>query len=220
MRSPRVASAFAVFALGSGFLCAAPLPGRLTHLRVADGDVAFTLVGQVTNSPPDKSVQVGYLPTISGLTGLFSSAPEGEATAFFTFVNDTRTTAVRHSGPITVIEREGTATIYAQSSPHGDFGDPTSFQGSDPVLVMSLKQQVVVDTGSKIFTVVIVQTVTDANAFEKDGQKYDLAFEGDQFRISFTGALNGAPPPSGFFSGYAVRIPRERALHALDRVEN
>jgi hypothetical protein len=189
-------------------------------LRVADGDVAFTLVGQVTNSPPDNSVQVGYLPTISGLPGLFSSAPEGEATAFFTFVNDTRTTAVRHSGPITVIEREGTATIYAQSSPHGDFGDPTSFQGSDPVLVMSLKQQVVVDTGSKVFTVVIVQTVTDSNAFEMDGQKYDLAFEGDRFRISFTGALNGAPPPSGFFSGSAVRIPRDVGFHLLERVEN
>ena len=220
MKGLRIFSAISLLAFVSGFLCAGPMPERVTHLRVADGDVAFTLVGQVTNSPPDKSVQVGYLPTISGLTGLFSSAPEGEATAYFTFFNDTHTTAVRHSGPITVIEREGTATIYAQSTPHGDFADPTSFQGGDPILVMSLKQQVVVDTGSKVFTVVIVQTVTDSNAFQKDGQKYDLAFAGDRFRISFTGALNGTPPPSGFFSGYAVRIPRDFGLHLLERIEN
>lgn len=195
------------FLLGAAAFGTASADERVHHLRVADGDVAFTLVGQVTNAPPDKSTQCGYIPTIQGLAGLFSSATESEATAFFTFVNDARTTATRHDGPLTIVERDGTATVYVQSVPHGSFSDPESFRG-DPILVMDLKQQVIVETGSKLFTVVISETVTASNRFEKDGQAYDLASRGDQFRISFTGTLNTAPPPNGYFSGYAVKIEK------------
>jgi hypothetical protein len=199
----RVSVAFAI-ALTAGSLAAAP---PVVHLRLSDGDLAFTLVGQVTNTPPDKSIQAGYIPTIEGLTGLFASTPESEANAFFTFVNDARTTATRHDGPLTIVEREGTATVYVQSAPHGDFADPESFRG-DPILLMDLKQQVVLDGGTKLFTVVISEAVIDANRFEWNGSTYDLASRGDRFRVSFTGTLNAAPPPSGFFSGYAVKIAR------------
>ncbi len=200
-------SAFGVF-FGSAILFSVPLSAQVLHLRVADGQVTYTLVGQVTNTPPDRSIQYGYLPTIEGISDLFSSSSESEATAFFTFFNETRTKATRHSGPITVVEREGTTTIYAQSAPHGNFADPASFQGGSPVLVMSLKQQVVLDTGSRVFTVVTSNTVTDSERFKKDGQTYELASPGDQFRTSFTGTLNTSPPPSGYFSGYAVRIEK------------
>jgi hypothetical protein len=193
--------------LAAKFSGATPPFDPVVHVRVPDGDVAFTLVGQVTNIPPDKSIQAGYIPTIEGLTGLFASTPEGEASAFFTFVNDAQTMATRHDGPLTIVERGGTATVYLQSAPHGDFADPESFRG-DPILVMDLKQQVVVDTLTKLFTVVISETVRDSNRFEWNEKRYDLAFPGDQFRISFTGSLNAAPPPSGFFSGYAVKIAR------------
>ena len=207
MRINRLASIGFAAVLGAGSLAALPSDDRVVHLRVSDGDVAFTLVGQVTNTPPDKSIQAGYIPTIEGLTGLFAFAPESEASAFFTFVNDAQTIATRHDGPLTIVERSGTATVYLQSAPHGTFSDPESFRG-DPILVMDLRQQVVVDTGSKVFTVANSETVTESNRFEWNGTTYDLGIKGDQFRVSFTGVLNAAPPPSGYFSGYAVKIAR------------
>jgi hypothetical protein len=207
MRIGRMVSIAFATVMGARSVGALPLGDHVIHLRVPDGDVAFTLVGQVTNTPPDKSIQAGYIPTIEGLTSLFASTPESEANAFFTFVNDAQTTAARHDGPLTIVERIGTATVYLQSAPHGDFADPESFRG-DPILVMDLKQQVVLDGGTKLFTVVISETVTDSNRFEWNGKTYDLAFKGDRFRVSFTGTLNAAPPPSGYFSGYAVKIAR------------
>ena len=42
---------------------------------------------------------------------IFSSPTEDETTAFFTFYNDTTTKAVRHNGPMTIIEREGTIHV-------------------------------------------------------------------------------------------------------------
>jgi hypothetical protein len=68
---------------------AGTLQAREHRLNVQIGEVAFTLVGQVTNTSPAQSIQFGYLPTISGLTDLFASPTEDETTAFFTFYNDT-----------------------------------------------------------------------------------------------------------------------------------
>jgi hypothetical protein len=179
--------------------------------HVAGGDVAFTLVGEVTNTPPDQSAQFGYLPTITGLSDLFSSATQDETTAFFTFFTQATTTAVRHVGPMTIIEREGTTTVHFNVAPHASFADPSSFQDGQTILVMDLKQQVILDTVTSSFTVVNVNEVTSASSFEKDGKRWALAREGEKFRTALAGHLNAAPPPNGHFAAYVVKIQRSES---------
>ena len=179
------------------------------HERVLDveiGEVAFTAVGQVINTPPDQSAQFGYLPTITGLTGMFSSPTEDETTAFFTFYNGMTTTAVRHNGPLTIIEREGTTTVYYNVAPHASFADPGSFQDGQPVLVMDMKQQVIVDTITGAFSVVNGNDVTSVSSFEKDGKKYVLARENGKFRWSLEGHLTTTAPPNGHFAASIVKV--------------
>ena len=154
------------------------------------GEVAFTLVGQVTNTPPDQSAQFGYLPTITGLTDLFASPTEDETTAFFTFYNDTTTKAVRHNGPLTIIEREGTTTVYYNVAPHASFADPNSFRDGQAVLVMDLKQQVILDTITGAFSVVMSNDVTAVSSFLKDGTEWQLAHRNGKFRWALQGHLN------------------------------
>ena len=173
--------------------------------EVRIGEVAFTLIGQVTNTPPDVSDQYGYLPTIEGLTGLFSGTPEDETTAYFTFYNDTRTVAVRHNGPMTIIEREGTTTVYYNEVPHGDFADPDTFRDGQAILVMDLKQQVIVDTITGAFSVVIGNSVTVANPFPNGGHQWVLARRHDNFRWALQGHLYATPPPNGYFASYVVK---------------
>jgi hypothetical protein len=185
---------------------AGTLQAREHRLNVQIGEVAFTLVGQVTNTSPAQSIQFGYLPTISGLTDLFASPTEDETTAFFTFYNDTTTKAVRHNGPLTIIEREGTTTVYYNVAPHASFADPSSFQDGQAVLVMDLKQQVIVDTITGSFSVVMSNDVTAASSFSWDGSEWQLAHRNSQFRWALQGHLNGTPPPSGHFAAYVVKV--------------
>ena len=170
------------------------------------GEVAFTVVGQVTNTPPDQSAQFGYLPKITGLNNLFSSPTEDETTAFFTFYNDATTKAVRHNGPLTIIEREGTTTVYYNVAPHASFANPDSFRDGQAVLVMDLKQQVIVDTSTGAFSVVIGNEVTAVSAFVKDGIEWALARRNGQFGWSLQGHLNATPPPNGHFAAYVVKV--------------
>jgi len=174
------------------------------HLDVQAGDLAFTLVGQVINTPPDQSSQFGYLPTITGLTELFSSPTQDETTAFFTFFTQATTKAIRHDGPLTIVERVGTTTVYYNVAPHANFADPSSFQDGQAVLVLSLEQHVVIDTSSGVFTVVNLNDVESASPFEQDGG-YLLAYASGHFQVNLTGHLDSSPPPNGHFAGYAVQ---------------
>ncbi len=198
----RIGAAFIVWTAGM----AGSLRAHEHRLDVKIGEVAFTLMGQVTNTPPDQSAQFGYLPTITGLTGLFASPTEDETTAFFTFYNDTTTKAVRHIGPLTIIEREGTTTVYYNVAPHASFADPNSFRDGEAVLVMDLKQQVILDTITGAFSVVMSNDVTAVSSFLKDGTEWQLARRNGQFRWALQGHLNATPPPNGHFAAYVVKV--------------
>ena len=151
----------------------------------------FGYVGQVTNSGAN-SAQYGNLTGISG-------APNG---AYFTFYTTASNSAVSVNGPMRIIDRTGTTTIYLNSAP-GDFANPDSFRSGIPVQVSSLQQQVVVNTGSGAFSVVNTNTITSATDV---GEM--LGDEGDSFRTYLNGQLNtaGVPPPSGWFGGFAVSV--------------
>jgi len=205
----RILGAAVVLAMGGGAARGGEGTLRLHQPDVPVGTVAFTLIGQVTNTPPDQSIQFGYLPTITGLTGLFSGPTEDETTAYFTFYNDTTTKAVRHNGPMTIIEREGTTTVYYNVAPHANFADPNSFRDGQAILVMSLKHQVIVDTTTSAFSVEMSNNVTDADPFTKDGVDWILGHKHDNLQWVLSGQLNAAPPPNGYFAAYVVKAHRD-----------
>jgi hypothetical protein len=186
---------------------AAAAGGRPESLRVGDGVVAYAVTGQVNNFAPNKSIQVGYLHWIAGLSDLFSSSTvQNESTAFFTFYTDTTTLSKKTNGPWTLVEREGTMTIYVNSSPHANFTDLNSFRDGVPVLVLSLHQQVMVDTVGSTFQVVIMTNVQSSGHFQRGSVTYELGRQGDRFRTTYVGRTPSTTPPDGHFSGYAVAV--------------
>lgn len=197
------------------------------RLRTPLGDIAFEVVGQVTNFPPagpgqpPTSEQYGYLSLINGLTQdqIFTTAvpaSQNEATALFTFFTDAITERVISNGRLRIVNRTGTTTIYFDETPDGDFSNRDTFRDGTPVLTMAYRQQVILDTGEATqipgtgtFTVMNLLTVTEVQRFELRGESLHLARRRDQFRQFYSGAPPSiGPPPIGVFAGYSVAIGR------------
>lgn len=202
----------------------------LHRLTTPIGDIAFEVVGQVTNFPPAgagqpaTSQQYGYLSLINGLTAdqIFTAALstlQNEMTARFTFFTDAVTERVISNGRLRIVNRIGTTTIYFDETPDGDFNNRDTFRNGTPVMTMAYRQQVILDTGEGIsgipgtgtFTVINLLTVTAVQTFEIGGENYRLGKHRDQFRQFYSGAPPATTPPSGVFAGYAVVIERARS---------
>jgi hypothetical protein len=126
---------------------------------------------------------------------------------FFTNVNTTRVTA---NGPFSIIIREGTTTFYRNTGP-ASFSTPDSFQSGEAVLASTIRQQVIVDTVEKTFTVVNVNTITSTNSFDLGPQTVRIGQSRDMIRTSLMGvprARDAVPPPTGYFAGSAVGVAR------------
>jgi hypothetical protein len=176
-------------------------------------DVKLELVGQVINSPPGvtpgTSVQYGYLAHLHGLP-IFKEGTQDEKTALFTFYTQTTTMRIISNGPLRVIRRQGTLTIYADPSANGDFASPDSFRDGTPILVARLRQQVIVDTASGAFTAQNLNTISSTSAFEASNGTLHLGKPGDQFRTVITGHVNASGLPSAYMAGYAFSDPPRR----------
>jgi hypothetical protein len=61
-----------------------------------------------------------------------------------------------------------------------------------------------VDTATGAFTAVFDNTITGTSTFTIGGREFRLGRKGQSFRTTLTGHLNPAPPPTGYFAGYAV----------------
>jgi hypothetical protein len=164
--------------------------------EVFRGQILMEYVGQVINGTPTpaSSNQFGNLQAVSGV----------DPSLQFTFYTQAETVKAVANGPLRIIDRTGTTTIYLTSAP-GDFSNPDSFRSGSPVQASTLKQQVIVDTSTGAFTVVNVNTITSATEFLSDGEEVHLGKVGQSFRTVLNGHLN-APgmSPSGWFGGYAV----------------
>ena len=184
--------------------------GQSIHLPL--GDVAFEIVGQVRNPTPATSNQYGYLSNVNGLNleQIFDSGSHSEGSALFTFFTVAENTQVINNGNLRVVNRTGTTTIYYDPT-HGDFSDPDSFRDGTPILVMSLRQQVILDLSEGTFTATNVNTVTSVAPVVGGGSDVRLGKEGDQFRTSINGRGNTTGTPAGFvIAGYTVAIEKER----------
>jgi hypothetical protein len=100
--------------------------------------LSFEFVGQFQNSPagvtPATHVHYGYLSYVGGAAA-FKGSPENETTALFTFYADAATTRVIADGPLRIITRVGTLTIYRDASVNGSFDRPETFRDGERVLV-------------------------------------------------------------------------------------
>lgn len=176
---------------------------------VTDSVNAYEVVGQVLNTSPLQSLQYGYLNWVRGLDGI--STTDGtisEATAMLTFYNDTATERVINNGPVRVVDRTGTSTIYLDSG-GGDFSNPDSFRKGKPVQVCSLRHQVVIDTSSGYFTTTFEMTITAAKTFQIDGKTYRLGRPGGVYRLTVFGKLSSPAPPSAYIAGVATGFGAE-----------
>jgi hypothetical protein len=165
-------------------------------------DVALELIGQVS-STPTSSAQYGYIAFLDGLP-IFNAAAESEATALLTFYADTTTLRVTSNGPLRIISRSGTFSVYADPAANGSFASPDSFRDGTPILVATLRQQVILNTVTNAFTTLNVNRITSSAPFDMGGQTVKLGKTGGVFRTFLSGVNNAAPPPSAWMAGYTI----------------
>ena len=182
------------------------------RLTTPIGDIAFEVVGQVSNPSATTSQQYGYLSLVNGLNAdqIFNSANptmQNETTARFTFFTDAVTERVISNGRLRIVNRTGTTTVYYDDTPDGTFADRNSFADGIPVLTLDYRQQVILDTSEGTFTVVNLLKVVSSESFMVDGVRLRLGKARDHFRQFYSGAPpTGTPAVNGVFAGYAVAI--------------
>jgi hypothetical protein len=183
------------------------------QINFAQGRIAFEFVGQATSFAPTPSAplgsanQYGFLTVVRGIDDVFSGGPHNETTAVLTFFNEVTTTESFSDGPLRVIDRNGTTTIYLNTAP-ASFANQDSFRSGIPVLTSTLHQQAV-NTAVGTFTTVFANTVSSTSAFSINGTTFRLGHTGQSFRATITGQGNATPPPNAHFSGYAVGVGGE-----------
>jgi hypothetical protein len=169
--------------------------------------LSLEFVGQFENSPPSVTppthVHYGYLSYVRGLS-VFRAAEQNEKTALFTFYADAATPRVIPNGPLRIVTRIGTLTIYRDPSTNGDFARPTTFKDGTPVLVARFRQQVVTDTVTGSLTTFHQNTIVSTRAFPAGRHNVRLGRVGQRFQTIFSGHVTMPGPPSGYFGGYAV----------------
>jgi hypothetical protein len=203
-------AAFAVVLAASTTVALAQGTARsLRSHDVSEAHVTLELVGQVQSSAPGvspaTSIQYGYLSHVGELP-IFTAEPHNESTALFTFYTDTTTSRVIDNGPIRIINREGTMTIYSDPTASGSFANPDSFRDGTPILVAELRQQVIVDTTTGGFTAQNLNTIISTSPFQGPSGMRQLGEAGDRFRTIISGHLNAPGPPSAYMAGYTNSV--------------
>jgi hypothetical protein len=201
MNSPRPAPARlrSLLLAALGLSCSACLAlaqeRRPESASPGEGAWSFEYVGAVVNGSPS--------PTASQQFGLLQGMPGAGPGQVFTFFTEATTAKATSQGPVRIIDRTGTTTVYLASAP-GDFAEPASFRAGRPVQAFSLVQQVVLDTTTGVFTVVNLNTPAPGSTRDPADPS-----GGRPFRSVLTGRLN-APggSPTGWFGGYALALPR------------
>jgi hypothetical protein len=168
----------------------------------ADSLIGYESVGQVLNNGL-QSLQYGYLNYVRGLPRIATSSTISEATALLSFYNNTTTESVTNNGPIRIIDRTGTGTVYFDETGSAAFTNPDTFRDGTAVQVCNLRHQVVLNTTTGAFTVTFEMEVTSVNAFQIDGNSYQLGHVGEIYRIVVSGALSSSGMPTAYIAAVA-----------------
>jgi hypothetical protein len=206
-----LSAALLVLSLGSSQLARGDSEKDVEHLKIAKGQVFSESIGQGINLTPSSGAQFGYFSHVTGLDTLFAGTTENETTALFTFYQEFPIQRVAVNGPLRVVTREGTTTVYLNAAPGGNFSNPDSFRAGAPIQTSVVRQQVVIDTVTSVFTVVNQDTITSTSVFSINGGKYQLGKVGDVLRTTRTGHLNSPGlSPAGWFAGYSVGAEKSK----------
>ena len=225
MKSNSLALLRKVFVFAALISCLAA-PAKSQFLT-SPNEAMFEFVGQVKNSAPagpglpPTSVQYGYLSHIQGLTDdqiYLPGVPQNEASAFFTFYNDSVTEKTTNHGSLRIVIREGITTIYYNPTPSGDLTtpNPDSFRQGTPVLTTKWRHQVIFDVNpspvptapprTNLFFVTWWHTITSATPVQLDNDKVLLGFVGSRFMQHLVGGVDFTGTVNGKFAGYASSL--------------
>jgi hypothetical protein len=173
-------------------------------LFAAGPSLGYEFVGQVLNPSATQSIQYGYLNSVVGLETVGTqNGPVSETTALLTFYNDTATQQVINNGPIRIIDRTGSSTIYFNAAGGGDFNNADTFRTGNPVQTCTLRHQVVIDTSTGYFTANFELTITSARVFQLNGTGYLLGTPGEVYHWNVYGKLTTQGPPAAQIAGFA-----------------
>ena len=200
-------SLWTLLLLGNGILNAQDV--RTIIVREDRPDLTF--VGQFSGSATG-SLQYGYLARIEGISNVFNSVTvKNETTAMFTFVNNATNVQVVNNGPMRVVSRKGTTTIYYHQEGGANFADQSSFAVGTPIQVSDYDQQVMIEPAVSFpFQTTHLNTVTSTQSFALGGELLRLGRKRDAWRTHYLGHQNvGTSPVTGYFVGYAVGVSRD-----------
>jgi len=183
----------------AGASAAFAAPGPLAALSPASG-VSLEFIGQGRVVSPAEVYQYGYFTHVAGVENVFGVTPNNASTAFFTFMNKLSTTRATPHGPLTVVDREGTTTIYLNPAGGASFDAPASFEAGTPVLTASLRHQVILDTANgNTIHMQFDLTVISAETFTVGDQKHRLGRPGQKMTWINYGRPNTSTTQPGQF---------------------
>jgi hypothetical protein len=164
-------------------------------------------VGQVVNPSATTSNQFGYLTFLRGVDHMFIGDIVSAENARFTFFNETTTVSVLNHGPLRIITREGTTTVYL-SAGGSSFANPDSFRAGTPVQTSQLRHVVIINLTDNSFTTRFEHVVTGVARVEVDDRVLRLGRVGQMFTTTIFGQIIAPIPPNGWIAGFAVGVVR------------
>jgi hypothetical protein len=177
--------------------------------RYPQSGISLEFIGQGLVVSPAEVYQYGYFTYVAGVEDLFGGAPENESTAFFTFFNELSTSRVTDNGPVRVVDRQGSATIYLNPAAGASYTDPDSFQAGTPILTADLRHQAILDTANGNTLVVHFDlTIVSAAPFTTAAGEHRLGKPGQKLSWTAFGRPNPAPNPGQFvYAGMGLIHP-------------
>jgi hypothetical protein len=175
------------------------------RVNLSSDQTWMEFVGQVINPDPTSSNQFGYLTFLRGVDRLFVNDVVAAENARFTFFNETTTVSVLTHGPLRVITREGTTTIYFAEG-GSSFANPDSFRMGTPLQTSRLRHVVIINLTDNNFTTLFENVVTNVFRAEVDGRAFRLGRAGQMFRTTILGQIAAPIPPNGWIAGFAAGL--------------
>ena len=158
------------------------------------GEVAWHFIGRIDQDGLNFTAY-GFLTQVAGLEDDVLFTSEGDRTednAVFSVVMESAESSRSKLNNVTVVDVEGTASIYVNEAPDRTFGDPATFATGTKVGTASVTGQNILnidpenrDKGVAAATAQLRQT--DATRFQLGGQEYQLGREGLTERLTLSG---------------------------------
>ena len=207
----RTSVRLAVAQLGLAAAVAWATPGHAATLK-PDPGISMEFIGQGRVVSPTEVYQYGYFTHVAGVDNVFSGTPNNASSAFFTFMNKLSTTRATSHGPLTIVDRKGTATIYLNPAAGASFDSPTSFEAGTPVLRAELRHQVILDTANgNTLLMHFDLTVISTESFTVGHERHRLGRPGQKMTWTIYGRPNTSTtqPAQFVFAGVAVSHDRD-----------